>query len=279
MWELKNIESIYTTSIGVFIGLITILHYDWSWIDDFIIKRPWDKIFNLDNTNFILDILDNKGIFDNNIIINIIKPLLLGRDLDENITLKELYEYSNIDLHIFTTNINHKTYFEKVDLSHKSHPDLSLIQAMTMSGAIPIIFKAICTDNKCYIDGGLINNFPLNDCLNNTGCNENEVLAFRSDFKYQPAIITDESSTLEYLSHLLSNTSNMIIRYNMDNQKEINNILYCSFIEEDNNNNNNNIWINILKEIETRIRIIHRGENIAKEFIKKISLNKDDPTP
>ena len=42
--------------------------------------------------------------------------------------------------------------FEKIDLSHKSHPNLSLIKAMTMSGAIPIIFKAICNDNKCYMD-------------------------------------------------------------------------------------------------------------------------------
>jgi len=103
VWELKNIESIYATSVGTFLALITILDYEWSWMDDFMIKRPWDKTFNIENTNYLLNIIDDKGIIGNDITSNIIKPLLLGRDLNENITLKELYEYRNIDLHIFTT--------------------------------------------------------------------------------------------------------------------------------------------------------------------------------
>ena len=40
----KNIKSIYATSIGSYIGLIYLLNYKWEWIDDFLIKRPLNKL-------------------------------------------------------------------------------------------------------------------------------------------------------------------------------------------------------------------------------------------
>jgi predicted acylesterase/phospholipase RssA len=268
IWDLKNIETIYATSIGTFLALITIMDYDWSWMDDFMIKRPWDKTFNLDNSDHLLNIINDKGVIGYDIIINIMKPLLLGRDLNESITLKELYEYSNIDLHIFTTNINGVSTFEKIDLSHKSHPDFTLIQAMTMSGAIPILFKAICIDNKCYMDGGITNNFPLNDCLNDTKCNHDEVLAFRADTSYKVLNINEETSTMDYLICLLKNIICKLILDNMNKQKQINNTFLCSFSEEF---DNNNIWVESLTDINFRIKIIKYGENIARDFCKELS--------
>ena len=269
VWDLKNIETIYATSIGTLLALITIMNYDWSWIDDFMIKRPWDKTFNLDNTDHLLNIINEKGAIGHDIMTAAIKPLLLGRDLNENITLKELYEYSNINLHIFTTNINGVATFEKVDLSHKSHPNLSLIKAMTMSSAIPIVFKAICNDNKCYMDGGITNNFPLNDCLNDTKCHHDEVLAFSANSSYKDLNITEETSTIDYLIYLLRNIILKLISDNMNNQIKIDNILYSSI---PNNFDNQNIWIASLKDSDYRIKMINYGEDIAKEFYKNLNL-------
>ena len=45
--EYKNIESVYSISIGAIIGLIYILNYEWEWMDDFIVKRPWGKLFSV----------------------------------------------------------------------------------------------------------------------------------------------------------------------------------------------------------------------------------------
>ena len=42
----NNIKTIYATSIGAFIAIIYILNMEWEWIDDFLIKRPWDKLLN-----------------------------------------------------------------------------------------------------------------------------------------------------------------------------------------------------------------------------------------
>ena len=42
----KNIKSIYATSIGSYIGFIYLLNYKWEWMDDFLIKRPLDKLLS-----------------------------------------------------------------------------------------------------------------------------------------------------------------------------------------------------------------------------------------
>ena len=64
---------------------------------------------------------------------------------------------------------------EKIVLSHKTYPDLEVYKAVAMSAAFPILFEPIFYDNKCIIDGGLLNNFPINDCLE-INKNKDEIL-------------------------------------------------------------------------------------------------------
>ena len=75
-----------------------------------------------------------------------------------NITLKELYEYSNIELHFFTFEINH---FKLEDISYLTHPHLSLMVAIQMTCGLPILLTPVCLDDKCYTDGGIICNYSL----------------------------------------------------------------------------------------------------------------------
>jgi predicted acylesterase/phospholipase RssA len=56
----ENIESIYATSIGSFIGLIYLLNIDWLWVDDYLIKKPWKNVVNFSYTNLVYD----KGIIN-----------------------------------------------------------------------------------------------------------------------------------------------------------------------------------------------------------------------
>ena len=63
------------------------------------------------------------------------------------------FNYSNIDLHIYTLELNK---FQVEDMSHETHPNLSLVTAIYRSMTLPIIFIPECIDDKCYIDGGVI---------------------------------------------------------------------------------------------------------------------------
>ena len=104
-WHLDDIETIYGTSIGAIIGAFICLKYDWETLTKYIIERPWHDAFKV-NPKQIFDSYYNKGLFDKKLAEIIFKPLLEAKDMTLNITLKEFYDFSKIDLHIFSFELN-----------------------------------------------------------------------------------------------------------------------------------------------------------------------------
>ena len=198
--QLDNIKSIYGTSVGAIIATIISLKYDWKTLDDYFLKRPWNKVFKIEPDNFV-DMYYNKGMFQVSMVKEMLKPLLTAKDLTEEITLKEYYEYNKIDLHFFTVEMNS---FQKIDVSHKTHPDLSLITALEMSSAVPILFKPVIEDDKCYVDGSLFDNYPINECLQNEQCSEAEVLGIKNKWSNQDHHINSDMNIFQYLQASMS---------------------------------------------------------------------------
>ena len=137
----------------------------------------------------------------------VLTPLLTAKDLSENITLKEYYDYNNIDLHCITVELNS---FQKVDLNHNTYPDLSLIKALEMSSAYPILFKPIIENDKCYIDGGLLDNYPINECLENEKCDDSEILGIKNKWTNVNLNINNEMNLFQYLQTSFGQIVNFI---------------------------------------------------------------------
>lgn len=172
VWTLKDIESLYCCSVGSVIGLIIILDIDWEWIDDFWIKRPWNNIFDFNNIDYF-KYINEKGIFDEETWIKIITPLLKCKKLKTDITLLELYRVTKIEYNLYVTEMNDVT---KKIINHKTYPDMRVTYAIYLTTCIPYICKPAYLNGTFYIDGGLTNNVPINDCLHYTGCKNNEVI-------------------------------------------------------------------------------------------------------
>jgi predicted acylesterase/phospholipase RssA len=209
-WDINDIESIYSTSVGAIIAAFICLKYDWDTLNKYIIDRPWHDAFKV-TAKQIFDSYYNKGLFDKKLAEIIFKPLLEAKDLTLDITLKEFYEYSKIDLHIFTFEINK---FQTIELSHSTHPDLSLTQALTMSSALPGIFMPTIIDNCCYVDGGVMCNYPINQCIRDHS-NKDEILGIKSSYNkntdsYENVSVTMDSSLLEYIICFSINSMNYI---------------------------------------------------------------------
>lgn len=256
-WNIENIESMYSTSIGALISIYVALNYDWNILDDYLIKRPWDKVINIKPLD-IINIWKEKGVFNESVIKLILKPLLEAKELSEDITLKELYEFNNIDLHFYTTDIN-RVLPEKIDLSYKTHPDLELYKAAAMSAAIPIIFSPICDNSFCYIDGGLLNNFPLDDCIERNK-NIDEILAIKVNTELEIDYINSESTFPNYLYTLVEGMRKLISTENR--QTVIPNIVYCKL--ETNCFSN---WMEALINENKRKEIIEVGERCGEKFL------------
>lgn len=281
IWIYKNIETLYCTSIGTIIGLITLFNIDWSWSDDYLIKRPWNKLINI-NTNDYLRVIREKGLFDIELTKKILSPLLNSVDLDITSTLQNLYDKFPKEFHCFTCNVNSEKILELVNISYKTHPDLLIVETVFMSCSIPILVKPLCKDKKCYLDGGFLANVPINECLKETNCEINEIFGAKY---YRPFIarnISHKSSTWSYVIGLAESLGTKLIKQNEEHQN--NEVCIVTGTHPDKPLGEWKYWVDSLNSEDERNDLVIAGENSLIEFINnnfdritnlKINYNKE----
>jgi predicted acylesterase/phospholipase RssA len=257
-FNISDINTIYGTSAGTIVSILLCLKFDWETINDYIIKRPWQDVFPIKVQN-ILDAYTKKGLFDIKNIEKCFKPLFDAKDISMNITLEDFYKLTNIELHLFSFEIND---YKLQDISYLTHPNLSLITAVHMSSALPIIISPVCIDNKCFIDGGISANYPLNYCIE-SGKIPDEILGFKSEFSENKNYINSESSLLDFLLSFLYKAIFSISTDHM--QKEIKNEVIC-----DCNHLNFDTIKDALYNIEIRRDLFNNGIECGKKFLSKL---------
>ena len=164
---LKNITGYYGASAGTIFCLLLLLNYSVSDIRKLILDFDMNKLFepNIDIDNF----LTNYHVYDQKKLEKVLKLLInykLGYDIEtkiisnkyENITLKEIYEKTGKKFTCSVTSLKWRVvkYFDYV-----SQPDLPIYKIILMSCAIPFIFKPVKWQGDLFIDGGLLDNFPM----------------------------------------------------------------------------------------------------------------------
>jgi predicted patatin/cPLA2 family phospholipase len=265
-WNIEEIESIYGTSIGSVLGAMICLKYDWETLDNYIINRPWHDSIKV-TPKQLFESYYNKGLFNKLVLEIIFKPLLEAKELNLSITLKELFNYSQIDLHIFTFEVNS---FESIELSHSTHPNILLLDALFMSSALPGLFIPTIKDNSCYIDGGIMCNFPINECLRDHP-DENECLGilYSSGENGQDMLnlsIDESSSLLDYINCITTNSVNYI--RNTIKIKKIKNIVKCMPSE---NPLNIEVMGKMISSLDMRKEWFELGKIDATIFLDKIN--------
>lgn len=250
----SNIESIYGTSAGALILAVISLKIDMNILDEYLKKRPWDKLFNM-NIDTCIDAYDKKGIFDVGHFYSIFEPLLKSQDLDINITLKEFYEFNQVDLHIYATEMNSFTY---VDFSHTTHPDWKLIDVVYASACIPVMFSPTIVQDKCYIDGGPTMDFPIDIACQRFS--KEEIFAIKKVCKNTPNDIDESMHLLDFVQTCFG-----ILLRNKIMQKsstKIENTVYVPGI-----GSSMSEILNMTSKIEIREDMIETGEKLFDEFI------------
>jgi predicted acylesterase/phospholipase RssA len=257
-FDVNNIQSIYGTSIGGIFGVILSLRYDWDTLDDYILKRPWEKIFKVQPEDFF-NLFYTKGLFNFSIVEGMLSKLFDAKDLSLDITLQEFYEFTKITHHFFTVKAD---TLQLIDISYKSHPNLLLIKALEMTTAIPIFSKPIFEDNICYLDGGILVNYPLKYCLENENCEKEEILGVKNTYPIHTSKINEEMNLLEYLQNILGTILDKIHENCEDNiPNEVK--CYC-----DKNITNYQTWLNNLIDIDKRKELVEYGINCAEQFLE-----------
>lgn len=183
-WQWPHIKTVYATSAGAMLAVMLSLQYDWSTLDEYLLKRPWNTVFQI-NPNCILSAFNNRGLFDKSHIEQVFAPLFGGKDLPMNITLQAFYEWSGIELHFFATELNGGLSTD-VDFSHLTHPEWPLLDVVYCSSCIPGIFQPFIKDGNCFVDGGVFLNYPIKPCLARVGYeNGQHIMGFKREVSQQ----------------------------------------------------------------------------------------------
>lgn len=258
--NMKNIESIYGTSAGAIVAVMISLKFDWETINDYIIKRPWQDVFPIKVQN-ILDTYTKKGIFDIKNIEKCFKPLFDTKDIPLNITMKDFFTLTNIDIHMYSFEINE---YKVKDISHETFPDLPILTAIQMTCALPILVRPVFIDEKCFIDGGVGCNYPIYFCVNSGKIND-EILGFKNNYGDENSSKIVENSTLiDYLLNFLFKTFDFI----RDNNNINIQVTMKNEIIFDTTHMSLNELTNSLTKIEVRRELFEKGKQTAYNFLE-----------
>jgi predicted acylesterase/phospholipase RssA len=295
IWDAKDIKTIYGSSVGSYIAIIIALRYEWEFMDDYLIKRPWEKIFISSSSaavtgtgtgtaessehassassvassasaslsdaknklDSVLKLYNNHGLYGMKEFTDALRPALQGKDIPVNVTFQEFYERTGIELHFTVTELNK---FKSIDFSHKTHPKQGLVEACYMSCCYPFGFTPIYRDGCCYIDGGIINDYPVNECISDQKCNVAEILGVKMLWERKPANLTDKSSVLQFISTFFNQIKGNLFENRPT--KPIPNEVVCVskvFASQD--------WMNWVKDENYRRELVLRGETFANVFM------------
>ncbi len=177
--ELSKLKALAGTSAGSLIGLLIVL--------GFSIDEIWDFIYCINMGNMvkpdILLFLRKCGVETGQIIYNLIEEILTKKTGTKHINFRQLYEITKIHFTVVGSCLTTK---QAIYYDHINTPNFKVSMAIRISIGIPGFFIPITIDNNKYIDGGVLNNYPMNlfeDKIDETIgiliCNE-----FNTDYNY-----------------------------------------------------------------------------------------------
>ncbi len=166
---IKNLDEIIGCSIGSLFGFFIVLGYS---------SKELKKIF-LDE-NFSMDklinsklhcLLEDLGLDDGKRLEMFLKIFIKNKGYPEDISLKEITEKCKINFVATVCCVNNKT------VEYITKKDIPLYLVVRMSMNVPLIFCPVKYQDKLYVDGGLMSNFPVK-YLKDKEYNKEEVLCF-----------------------------------------------------------------------------------------------------
>jgi predicted acylesterase/phospholipase RssA len=245
---IDNLEAICGTSTGSILATGLALNYNISEITELLLKLDFSKFNNIDSEG-ILNFFDNFGLDNTNELERVFRIIIKAKVGNDDITFKELYEKTNKNLAITSTNLNK---METEFFDYKKTPDFKVIDAIICSISIPFIFSPKKLQDNYYIDGALTNHYPIEyfkDDLDNT-------LGF---INVKNIDKTQEIKSLEEYLFAVSLCSMTKLIKNTINSYSENTIV----IESE----QNSIEFNL--SIEKKYELINYGYELTSEFFKK----------
>jgi NTE family protein len=153
----NKFDTLAGSSVGAVICFLYNIGYGPKDMYDVLEQIDFTKLIKyIEPENLLLD--PCFGISSPEPIIYSIYKFMKNKNINNKITFLQLYEMTKTNLIITGTCLNDITikYF-----SHSTTPDMQILKALRISISIPFIFRPYQYDGKLWVDGGVMNNFPI----------------------------------------------------------------------------------------------------------------------
>ena len=121
-------------------------------------------------------------------------------------------------------------------------------------------------DEKCYVDGGIVDNYPLFTCIENEKCDIGEVLGIRNvGGMFEDMNVSPDNNLLEFLQ---GSMYKIIMHLHIQHSKEISldNEIKCDC---DRSLSNYTEWLDYLTNRDKRQSLILLGSACAATFLEE----------
>ena len=241
-----KIKEIITTSVGIIFSILYLLDYNILQIEKIVLETDLTKIVDVDNIE-INNLLVNFGLSNNKHIGESISSFIRHKTNKNDLTLRELYELSNIVLtvKVYNVDLGKTEYF-----NYLNYPDIKLTTLSMMTTSIPFLFQPVKFEDNLYVDGGLKGHFPIEACKsdNYLGLNVRGGTCSKTDFS-----ILKDLPILGYTMSLMNDK---------DNNIDPNDKMIFSY--------NINSGLNFTLGNDERQIIIEKGYNMTIEYLENL---------
>lgn len=258
-YPLTNFKYLTGCSAGSLMCMLINIGYTIDDIKELIIKININDFFNIK----LINLLNIGGFIDNSNIINLIKSTFITKNISIDITFQELYELTNITL---TMNSVNQTLHKIEYFNYLNTPNMKVIDCVLMSINIPLLFPPIKYNNNLYVDGAVLDPYPINYHKDTNKLGIVAITEYEKDFIFKP----NNSSG----STIINNDINFIM-----NIKEISLIIYYNYLKlfYSKKKYKNTIYIintqqddlNFNIDDESKIKLYQNGYNKSNLFLKK----------
>jgi len=156
---ISSIKNIRGTSIGALFAVLIAIGFSSRELSETILHVNTELLIDV-SLERLISFTENFGI-DPGIKLNKVCSILIEQKLEHSsVTFKELYEINPIHLTLVGSCISSgkPVYFNK-----DTFPDMLVTEAIRISSSIPFIFTPVTFNDNVYIDGALLDPYPV--CL------------------------------------------------------------------------------------------------------------------
>jgi NTE family protein len=157
---LKNIKVIAGTSIGGLIAGLYVVGWTPDQLYTFIEDFPVKNLRSVNTSGF----LTKFGLDDGFKLNFVLERMFEEKNISKTVTFIELYNLTKIKLIVSTVCLNDKQVYY---LSYTTYPDMPVLLAIRMTTSLPLWFTPVSYNGKLFVDGGCIDNYPIQLFNNN----------------------------------------------------------------------------------------------------------------